>query len=660
MTSLLQVAAVEELEQRIDEQKILLQEKRERADAVLSEYQAEQSVCKDNLDQMWAKCNQCITQKCLNYYADNCEAKLAEKIEEDEIVPPCRQKPNSPCNNRNKPPTPRVSGSMQIIVNGKPVSNMDDALEHIKEQMAKTVTPPCEPGSKFEQFSSLVSMSSSSGPKQISQTTSKTISGTAGDGNSIGKMLLEQSENYSPDDRVNIGINMNGQVHNFTSFGELFSNQEIMAKLDELDDRMSKFGMKTDRQVTQRKESQPSRQTFTYSTSSRSGSAPSSDSTIRQSGCSMSPESAGGLPAVQQSAVQSPCSQQRGGERDELEETKGSSCGGCKTYQHVSTSSGTGNDAIMDEINAKLNSMMSQAMPSGQTQVNFKSSSTGGQPTAGLSEQIVKNGQLSPDGKTFTYSWTSNGTDEDIDIDEIMSLLTQKFDRLGPSLSRSSRNIKEQLTRHQGPISLDRTKRAVSQCAIEQAAREAQIERAKKLAALAKRGGFDNACSMLTRTYGQAVTDKLVEQFFTQIRERVRKVKEMCEAAGNCGSTAVHINFKTESSSDCAESEPNCPNAQSPGTQPQQPAEQPEQREPSPDSSLNRISARLQSWSQSSSGSWSTSTSSRTSSSGSVTQEETKPQTNSELNVNQGRVKVQHDNKSNEVPFCIETKCFKP
>ena len=99
---------------------------------------------------MWSKCNQCITQKCLSYYADNCEDKLNKQIEEDEIVPPCRQKPNSPCQNRQKntPTTSRVSGSMQIIVNGKPVSNMDDALEHIKQEMAKTVTPPCEPGTQ--------------------------------------------------------------------------------------------------------------------------------------------------------------------------------------------------------------------------------------------------------------------------------------------------------------------------------------------------------------------------------------------------------------------------------------------------------------------------------------------------------------------------------
>ena len=112
-------------------------------------------------------------------------------------------------------------------------------------------------------------MSSSSGPKQVSQT-SQTFSGKSGDGSSIGKMLLEQSENYAPDDKVNIGINVNGQVHNFTSFGELFSNQQIMTKLNELDERMAKFGMNTNRQVTQRTESQPSRQTFTYQTTRNS------------------------------------------------------------------------------------------------------------------------------------------------------------------------------------------------------------------------------------------------------------------------------------------------------------------------------------------------------------------------------------------------------
>ena len=165
-----------------------MQEKRERADEVLNEYHDAQAECKDNLDEMWSKCNQCITQKCVQYYADNCEVALVKAIEEDEIIPPCRQKPSSPCNNRgnNQPDngqpdnsqpvdtpltrsgpstgpndsknSPIVSGSMQIIVNGKPVSNMEDALESIKEQMQQTVTPPCEPGSKFEQFSQLVSM----------------------------------------------------------------------------------------------------------------------------------------------------------------------------------------------------------------------------------------------------------------------------------------------------------------------------------------------------------------------------------------------------------------------------------------------------------------------------------------------------------------------
>ena len=177
------------MEKRIDDQKILLQEKRERADEVLNEYHDAQAECKDNLDEMWSKCNQCITQKCVQYYADNCEVALKSAIEEDEIIPPCRQKPTSPCNNQgnnqpdqpdnnqsvdtpltksvpsipddtsdNSDNSPKVSGSMQIIVNGKPVSSMEDALESIKEQMQQTVTPPCEPGSKFEQFSQLVSM----------------------------------------------------------------------------------------------------------------------------------------------------------------------------------------------------------------------------------------------------------------------------------------------------------------------------------------------------------------------------------------------------------------------------------------------------------------------------------------------------------------------
>ena len=157
--------------------------------------------------------------------------------------------------------------------------------------------------------------------------TSKTFSGKSGDGSSIGKMLLEQSENYAPDDKVNIGINMNGEVHNFTSFGELFSNREIMEKLDDLDSRMSKFGMNTNREETTRKQSQPSRQTFSYSSTNQQPSQPSQPSQqfpsvksvnepgpIVQSGCTMSPEAAGGLknaPEIRQSAVQSLCAQEK-------------------------------------------------------------------------------------------------------------------------------------------------------------------------------------------------------------------------------------------------------------------------------------------------------------------------------------------------------------
>ena len=46
---------MQELEKRIDDQKIMLQEKRERADEVLNEYHEAQAECKDNLDEMWSK-----------------------------------------------------------------------------------------------------------------------------------------------------------------------------------------------------------------------------------------------------------------------------------------------------------------------------------------------------------------------------------------------------------------------------------------------------------------------------------------------------------------------------------------------------------------------------------------------------------------------------
>ena len=51
---------------------------------------------------------------------------------------------------------------------------------------------------------------------------------------SIGEMLLEQSANYDENDRVNITITVNGVVHNYGSFGELFADTETMEQVSNI------------------------------------------------------------------------------------------------------------------------------------------------------------------------------------------------------------------------------------------------------------------------------------------------------------------------------------------------------------------------------------------------------------------------------------------
>ena len=86
----------------------------------------------------------------------------SEAEERDEIVPPCARRPQSPCKNTPRParpnkPQPSGNGRMKITVNGKIVSNMEEALETIKSEMTSSISPPCEPGSKFSEFSSVIS-----------------------------------------------------------------------------------------------------------------------------------------------------------------------------------------------------------------------------------------------------------------------------------------------------------------------------------------------------------------------------------------------------------------------------------------------------------------------------------------------------------------------
>ena len=208
---------------------------------------------------MWSRCNKCITSKCTAYYRENCEqdSKLVEQPERP-IVPPCRQKPNSSCNNRNPVPTrapstkcgpngcdpgpnPNMPGSgnhMRIVVNGKIVSTMEEALELIKTEMSSSVTPNCEPGSKFSQFNSIVSNSQpalSNGNNQAVGNFKQSSQGFPDTNTkSIGEMLLEQSANYDENDRVNITITVNGVVHNYGSFGELFADTETMEQVSNI------------------------------------------------------------------------------------------------------------------------------------------------------------------------------------------------------------------------------------------------------------------------------------------------------------------------------------------------------------------------------------------------------------------------------------------
>ena len=96
----------------------------------------------------------------LYFVQDNCQEEMPSEAEErDEIVPPCARKPQSPCkqNPRPRPNRPQPQGRMKITVNGKIVSNMEEALETIKSEMTSSISPPCEPGSKFAEFSSVIS-----------------------------------------------------------------------------------------------------------------------------------------------------------------------------------------------------------------------------------------------------------------------------------------------------------------------------------------------------------------------------------------------------------------------------------------------------------------------------------------------------------------------
>merc|ERR1719284_1957223 len=304
--------------------------------------------------------------------------------------------------------------------------------------------------------------------------------------------------------------------------------------------------------------------------------------------------------------MNSPCAAKQSRSRPSSRRNQGASSGcqnGCKTFQsvHVGGQNSNGGRDFFAEARKRMDDMMSSG-GNGNSKVTFTSSASGRSPTEGLSQQIVDNGKLSPDGKTFTYSWTGNG-DEQVNMDEVLELLNQKFARskrnAGTSLRRSTRNIKESLARSKRYNS-GRTSRAVSQCAIEQAAKEAaeqaQRERAERMSKLAQQGGYDSACTMLSAKYGESVTERLVQQMIESIKAKMQEVNDMCTTKGNCGNTAMHIQVETQGG---------CENNNQPGAPPCPNAKPAPSQDNSANSSLNKISARLESWGRSVSGSWS-------------------------------------------------------
>ena len=82
--------------------------------------------------------------------------------------------PGHGCNGRPQPTAgpnkgPITDQFMKIIVNGEIVPDMETAIDRIKSTMSQIITPPCEPGSKFSQFNSVVNSTT----RPIGQPTNK-------------------------------------------------------------------------------------------------------------------------------------------------------------------------------------------------------------------------------------------------------------------------------------------------------------------------------------------------------------------------------------------------------------------------------------------------------------------------------------------------------
>ena len=117
--------------------------------------------------------------------------------------------------------------------------------------------------------------------------------------------------------------------------------------------------------------------------------------------------------------------------------------------------SGQSRDLFAD-LESQLSQMIQNSGSNPNSQIRFSHTSSQGNPASGLAQEIVDNGKFSDDGKTFSYSWTSNGDQSpNVDLSEVMGLLGQRMQRQsnarpGPSRctsARCTRNVKYGLSR---------------------------------------------------------------------------------------------------------------------------------------------------------------------------------------------------------------------
>ncbi|CAG5097534.1 Oidioi.mRNA.OKI2018_I69.XSR.g15119.t2.cds [Oikopleura dioica] len=486
-----------------DEQLAALQDSY-KAFEILHEEQNQQ--CQTNFTSMHKSCNTCIMEKCQDYYRNNCASLEPDPMEI--IEPPCKTRPDSPCEEpertdqsigsnidrfppRPTPVQPSSGMNIQISVNGESVPSMTQALEMIRTTMTQKVTEPeadCEPGNSFAEFKEVVSPVSRSSSYQVS------MSSSGGNGNTGAAM---------------------GSLGSLDDMMQNENAKEQMSRFENLwNQRAGAFGQdRSDSSGASR---------FSYSMSGSSGSGPrTSSSSFR-----MTSSSGGSFPQAQSlgSSMTGGCSE----------------CGGCGQQQQGSS--------------AFRQNPVANSGPCGfqeRAEVGHGRDLFGEVRRDLVSLENSGNGKITENGNTFSYSWEGTGGIPE-NLEEIMNLGLSRLNRQrahmrsGCNTGRCTRNLREGLARSRRYYPT-KTRRAVSQCAIEQAAKEAaeraRQEEARRLSELAKQGGYNSACSMLNSQHGEAQTNMMVTQLLTNLKGELSRATEKCMSSGNCHNTRVNINI---------------------------------------------------------------------------------------------------------------------